>query len=88
MSILIEEIKTAMNNPQLDIDELVRLEGRLTEEYNSITEDYRMLFGRIKTDKLKKSQQLIKNCQHNYIRYSEYHNDRYFICGICGHEKY
>jgi hypothetical protein len=88
MSILIEEITTAMKNPQLDIDELVRLEGRLTEEYNRITEDYRMLFGRIETDKLKKRQQLVKNCQHNYIRYSEYHNDRYFICSICGHERY
>lgn len=88
MSGLIKEIKHSLDTKKLSLEELHYLEEKLTKEYNNITEDYRNLFYIIKNKTHEKNQEAIAKCNHNYIRYSEYHNERYFQCDKCGHEKY
>lgn len=88
MSALIKEINFSLNTKPLTIEELRDLEAKLIEEYSNVTKEYRCLFHKIKNETDKKRQEKIMNCEHNYIRYSEYHNERYFICDKCGHEKY
>ena len=87
MSILIKELNENLNN-DISIEKLLEYDSKLIEEYNTITQDYRRLFKIIDLKIKKKKQEIINNCQHNYIRYSEYHNERYFICDKCGNEKY
>lgn len=88
MSKLIKEIEFSLNEKMITIEELNILEERLREEYNNITEEYRTLFHKIKGETKKKKREIIMKCDHNYIRYSEYHNERYFVCDKCGNEKY
>ena len=88
MSDLIKKINSSLNATNLTTEELKSFEEKLTEEYNNITEEYRCLFHRLKNEVNKKTKEKIMNCEHDYIRYSEYHNERYFICNKCGHEKY
>lgn len=85
---LIKEIENGLADANIDLEKIMEYEEKLTEEYNTITEKYRILFRKLNTERKTKKQQIIDNCSHNYIRYSEYHNDRYFICDKCGHEKY
>lgn len=88
MSDLIKKINSSLNATNLTIEELASFEEKLTEEYNNITEEYRCLFHKIKKETHNRRQEQIMNCVHKYIRYSEYHNESYFICDKCGHEKY
>jgi len=88
MSKLIDHIYFILENYEKNTDELLKCEERLTDEYNEITKEYRILFDKLKTQLQKNKEEIIRNCDHEYIRYSEYHNDRYFICDKCGHEKY
>ena len=88
MSETIEHTYFILNNYKQNTDEILKCEKKLIDEYNNITEDYRILFNKIKIQIKKNKDQIITKCDHNYIRYSEYHNDRYFICNKCGHEKY
>lgn len=88
MSELIGEINSSLNTKTLTIEELQSLEKKLIEEYNNVTQEYRRLFQRIQNESRRKRQETIMNCEHNYIRYAEYHNERYFECDKCGHEKY
>lgn len=87
MSTLIDEIENGLTDMNTDLEKIIEYEQKLTEEYNAITEKYRILFHKIKVERQNKKQQIINNCSHKYVRYSEYHNDRYFICDKCGHEK-
>lgn len=90
MSELVKEINISIVNKihKDDLNELYNYESKLTKEYNCITQEYRTLFKRLSYEKKRIKQNIIDNCTHNYIRYSEYHNDRYFICDKCGNEKY
>ena len=88
MSSLFKEIESSLNKKQIDIENISRLKEKLIVEYNSVTEEYRNLFQRIKHETDKKKKEMIEQCEHDYIRYSEYHNERYFICEKCGNEKY
>jgi len=88
MSELIREINSSLNTKTLTIEELQSLEKKLIEEYNNATQEYRRLFQRIQNETSIKREEIIMNCEHNYIRYTEYHNERYFECDKCGHEKY
>ena len=89
MSELVKKINNSIDSKicNRDLNELDKHESSLIEEYNRITEEYRVLFKRISCEKKRITQNIIDNCSHNYIRYSEYHNERYFICEKCGHEK-
>lgn len=88
MSNLLKEIRDALDRNNIKNDELSNYDKRLCNEYNNITREYRELFQKIKIKMDENKKNIIKSCNHNYIRYSEYHNDRYFICDKCGHEKY
>ena len=88
MSVLIKEIHQALNASNIETSELLEHKKKLDEEYNTITEEYRELYQKIETKMNENREKIVKNCNHKYSRISEYHNDRYFICNICGHEKY
>tara|TARA_Y100000389_G_C17431952_1_gene503206 strand:+ start:614 stop:880 length:267 start_codon:yes stop_codon:yes gene_type:complete len=88
MSALIESIYFILENYEKNTDDLLKCEKNLTNEYNNVTKEYRILFDKLKTQIKQNKEELIQKCDHEYIRYSEYHNDRYFICDKCGHEKY
>lgn len=88
MSKLIDHIYFVLDNYETDTNELLKCEERLANEYNEITKEYRILFDKLKKQLQKNNEEIIQNCDHQYKRYSEYHNDIYFICDKCGHEKY
>ncbi len=75
--------KEKISDEKLDL-----LEDMLIEEYNKITSPYRIKFKYISELKKQNYKSKIQNCVHEYVRYNEYHNDRYFQCKKCGHEKY
>ena len=87
MSKLINEINNVLGDTQPDLNTIIELEEKLIVEYNLITKDYRNLFEKMCEKKKMLQEETIANCVHNYIRYSDYHNERYFICDKCGHEK-
>jgi len=88
MSKLIKEIENGLADANIDLEKIIEYEQKLVKEYNIITEKYRILFRKIDTKQKIKRQKIIDNCSHNYIMYSEYHNDKYFVCDKCGHETY
>ena len=70
-----------------DENKLTQIENDVINEYNKITLPYRDVL--IKIDKLRKDirKYKIKNCDHEFERFCEYHNDRYYICKKCNYEK-
>lgn len=66
---------------------LTQIEKELIDEYTKITLPYRDIF--LKIDKLRKDirKYKINNCDHEFERFCEYHNDRYYICKKCNYEK-
>lgn len=88
MSALIKEIETDLADKNIGLEKVEECEKKLADEYNTITEKYRILFDKLACIRQRKAQEIIDSCSHNYTRYSEYHNERYFICNKCGHEKY
>lgn len=88
MSELIKEIQNALNGSVIKTSELLKHKKKLDDEYNDVTREYRELFQRIEIKLKEDRERFINECNHKYIRYSEYHNDRYFVCELCGHEKY
>tara|TARA_Y100000768_G_C23974695_1_gene682460 strand:+ start:1601 stop:1870 length:270 start_codon:yes stop_codon:yes gene_type:complete len=70
-----------------DEDKLTQIETELIDEYNEITLPYRDIF--LKIDKLRKDirKYKINNCDHEFERFCEYHNERYYICKKCNYEK-
>uniref|UniRef100_A0A6C0KYZ5 Uncharacterized protein n=1 Tax=viral metagenome TaxID=1070528 RepID=A0A6C0KYZ5_9ZZZZ len=69
------------------MEEIIAFKEKLRVEYNKITEPYRTLMMNIDDKIEQKQKQIYDKCSHDYERFSEYHNDRYYICKICGHEK-
>ena len=88
MSVKINEIKSWLkdNKDTATIEELTIKEEQLIDEYNKITYPYRKIMSDISEIISEKKKEKIKNCKHKYIRYCEYHNERYKICELCGHE--
>lgn len=70
-----------------DENKLTQIENDIINEYNKITLPYRDVL--IKIDKLRKDirKYKINNCEHEFERFCEYHNDRYYICKKCNYEK-
>ena len=70
-----------------DENKLTQIENDVINEYNKITLPYRDVL--IKIDKLRKDirKYKIKNCDHEFELFCEYHNDRYYICKKCNYEK-
>lgn len=70
-----------------DENKLTQIENDVINEYNKITLPYRDVL--IKIDKLRKDirKYKINNCDHEFERVCEYHNDRYYICKKCNYEK-
>ena len=70
-----------------DEETLTDIENDVMNEYAKITLPYRDIF--LKLDKLRKDihQHKINNCVHDFERFCEYHNDRYYICKKCNYEK-
>ena len=70
-----------------DENKLTQIENDVINEYNKITLPYRDVL--IKIDKLRKDirKYKINNCEHEFERFCEYHNDRYYICKKCNYEK-
>ena len=66
---------------------LTQIEKDVIDEYNKITLPYRDVL--LKLDKLRKDihNYKINNCEHEFERFCEYHNDRYYICKKCNYEK-
>tara|TARA_Y100000389_G_scaffold95236_1_gene91905 strand:- start:15081 stop:15332 length:252 start_codon:yes stop_codon:yes gene_type:complete len=69
------------------IQDVTKIELLLSEEYNNLTAPYRKRFSILSNLKKELHKRMIDNCEHDYERFSEYHNDRYYICKNCGHEK-
>lgn len=88
MSDLIKEIQKALTNSHIESSELLTHKKKLDEEYNIVTTEYRHLFQQIEARMNENREKVVKSCNHKYSRISEYHNDRYFVCDLCGHEKY
>lgn len=70
-----------------DQEKLTKIETEVIDEYNRITLPYRDIF--LKIDKLRKDirEYKINNCDHEFERFCEYHNERYYICKKCNYEK-
>lgn len=71
----------------ITISDVIEKEEILSAEYSKITKPYRDLFQILAKIKHNKRDEEIRNCDHNYVRYSEYHNERYYVCSKCNHEK-
>ena len=72
---------------KLSKEEIIKYNDIVTTEYNKITEPYRIVF--MKLEKLKEEEEKRKRekCNHCFTKYSEYHNESYYICDNCGYEK-
>lgn len=60
---------------------------KISNEYSKLIEPYRNLFNRIDTMKKNIRKHEIDNCNHDFERFCEYHNDVYYICKKCNYEK-
>jgi len=87
MSKLIKQLEEHLSNSNMNMEEIIQYETKLSNEYNKVTEEYRIMFSRLEIEHNKKQQQIYNDCSHKYKTFCEYHNERYFVCEICGHEK-
>ena len=76
-----------IENENLSIEEIDKIESILIDEYNKLTQPYREKFSKLTNLRKSIIKKKIDNCVHDYERFCEYHNDRYYICRKCGHEK-
>uniref|UniRef100_A0AB39JFU6 Uncharacterized protein n=1 Tax=Florenciella sp. virus SA2 TaxID=3240092 RepID=A0AB39JFU6_9VIRU len=75
------------NKQNVTIQDVTKIELLLSEEYNKITAPYRKRLSILNELKKELHKKMIDNCDHDYERFSEYHNDRYYICKKCCHER-
>jgi len=71
----------------LSDEELSILESKFIEEYNVITQPYRDIFAKISQEFKRREQEKCEKCSHVWERESGFHNDRYYVCKLCGMEK-
>lgn len=85
----IEAIREKLNNSPVGglIPEIDELESILIEELNQVSYPYRRELERIRVMKKEHREAEIRNCEHDFERFCEYHNDVYFVCRKCGFEK-
>ena len=62
-------------------------ENYLIEELNKVSLPYRSTLNEIFLIRKTMREECIRNCKHDFERFSEYHNDVYFVCRKCGYEK-
>ena len=87
--ISLETIREKVNHSPVhewkaDID---KYENFLIEELNQVSTPYRTALHRLSLIRKALREECIRNCEHDFERFSEYHNDVYFICRKCGYEK-
>jgi|TARA_B110000285_G_scaffold25144_1_gene24165 transcription initiation factor IIE alpha subunit len=75
------------NKDTASMEELKLKSEMMCEAYNHYTSPYRNTMAQVDEAIKKKRQNEIKNCVHVYECESGYHNERYYICKKCGHEK-
>jgi hypothetical protein len=85
----LETIRDTMNNSpvqewEADMD---HYESFLIEQYNRVSSPYRDAM--LKLDAIRKArhEERVRICDHDFERFCEFHNDVYFVCRKCGHEK-
>ena len=55
---LIKEIENGLADANIDLEKIMEYEEKLTEEYNTITEKYRILFRKLNTERKTKNNKL------------------------------
>lgn len=85
----LESIRDKLNNSPVHEWEahIDRYETFLTEQFNRVSLPYRTAILQLDAIKKARHDERIRNCQHDFERFCEYHNDVYFVCRKCGHEK-
>jgi thymidine kinase len=88
-ALTLETIRAKLNDSPMNelMDEIQSYESFVIDKLNKVSEPYRHVL--IKIDSLRKQhrEETIRNCEHDFERFCEYHNDVYFICRKCGFEK-
>jgi hypothetical protein len=68
-------------------EELHLLEDKFIAEYNAITEPYRAIFSKISQEFKRRQTEKCEKCNHVWEKEPGFHNDKYYICKLCGLEK-
>ena len=79
--------KIIKESDELTKEELEVFDKIVTEEYNKITQPYRIIISKLSKLREECDKRTKENCKHCFTRYTEYHNESYYICNICGYEK-
>ncbi len=85
----LETIRDKLNNSpvqewEADIDQY---EKYLIEQYNLVSTPYRDAMLKLSAIRKARREECVRNCQHDFERFCEFHNDVYFVCRKCGFEK-
>lgn len=88
-TLTLEDIRDKLNNSPVHEWEahMDTYETFLADQLDMVSSPYRNAL--IKLSNIRKAQhaERVRNCQHDFERFCEYHNDVYFICRKCGYEK-
>ena len=76
------------NNNKAFQEKLSQYERMVIEKYAEVSQPYKCLLSRIQNISKEIREKEIADCDHEFERFSEYHNDRYYICRKCQCEKY
>lgn len=89
MALSLETIRDKLNNSPVHEWEgdLEQYENFLSEQLNLVSSPYRTALNQLTDIKRARHEERVRNCQHDFERFCEYHNDVYFICRKCGYEK-
>lgn len=85
----LETIRDKLNNSpvqewEADMDQY---EQYLTEQYNRVSSPYREAILKLGAIRKARHEECVRNCQHDFERFCEFHNDVYFVCRKCGFER-
>lgn len=85
----LETIREKLNNSPVQEWEahMEQYENFLSEQLERVSSPYRELLIHLSHIRKARREERIRNCQHDFERFCEYHNDVYFICRKCGYEK-
>ena len=67
--------------------EMEKYEGFLIEQLDIASRPYRIALNRLSAIRQARHEECVRNCDHDFERFCEFHNDVYFVCRKCGHEK-
>jgi hypothetical protein len=60
----------------------------ICERINEVSKPYKEVLNKLSDISISVKEKEIADCVHDFERFTEYHNDRYFVCRKCGFEKY